>query len=114
MEQLGRGSLATARSAFEEFLARYPNHELAPEVHFRLADVLSQQENFEDALEAFREVGVRFPTADRVPDSSYRIALIQIEMGDMDDAAETLERIVNTYPGTDIAELAETKLDEIR
>ena len=29
-EQFGRGSLTTARAAFEEFLARHPNHELAP------------------------------------------------------------------------------------
>ncbi len=114
MEQMGRGSLSTARLAFEEFLARYANHDLAPEAHFNLAHVLYQQENFEDALEAFREVQRRFPTADRVPDSLYRIALIQIELGDMDDAEQTLERIVNTYPETDIAEMAGDKLDEIR
>ncbi len=113
-EQRSRGSLNTARAAFEEFLARHPNHELAPDAHFFVADVLYQQENFEDALEAFQEVQARFPTAARVPDALYRIALIQIEMDDMDDAERTLERIVNTYPGTITAELAGDKLDEIR
>jgi len=113
-EQRSRGSLNTARAAFEEFLAQHPNHDLAPDAHFFVADVLYQQENFEDALEAFQEVQERFPTAARVPDSLYRIALIQIEMDDMDDAEQTLERIVNTYPGTITAELAGDKLDEIR
>lgn len=113
-EQMSRGLLNTARQAFEGFLARHPNHELAPDAHYFLADILYQQENFEDALEAFQEVQARFPTAARVPDSLYRIALIQIEMDDMDDAEQTLERIVNTYPGTITAELAGDKLDEIR
>jgi tol-pal system protein YbgF len=114
VDQMGRGSLNTARAAFEEFLARYPNHELAPDAHYNVADVMYQQENFEQALEAFQEIQERFPTAIRVPDSLYRIALIQIEMDDLEAAVETLQRIVNTYPGTIIAELAGDKLDEIR
>ena len=114
VDQMGRGSLNTARAAFEEFLARHPNHELAPDAHFFVADVMYQQENFEQALEAFQEVQERFPMATRVPDSLYRIALIQIEMDDMEAAEETLQRIVNTYPGTITAELAGDKLEEIR
>ena len=113
-QQLGRGSLNTARLAFEEFLARHPNHELAPDAQYYVADVLVQQENFEEALEAFQEIQTRFPVAERVPDSLYRIALIQIEMDDLDEAEQTLERIVNTYPGTLTAELAGDLLDEIR
>ena len=114
VDQMGRGSLNTARAAFEEFLARHPNHELAPDAHFNVADVMYQQENFEQALEAFQEIQERFPTATRVPDAMYRIALIQIEMDDLEAAEETLQRIVNTYPGTITAELAGDKLDEIR
>lgn len=113
-QQVARGSLNTARAAFEEFLSSHPNHELAPDAHYFLADILVQQENFEDALEAFREVRSRFPTAARVPDSLYRIAVIQIEMGDLDEAEQTLQRIVNTYAGSIMAELAADKLDEIR
>ena len=113
-QQLGRGSLNTARAAFEEFVSRYPNHEFAPDALYFLADILVQQENFADALEAFREVQRRFPTASRVPDSLYRIAMIQIEMDDLDEAEQTLQRIVNTYPETLTAELAADKLDEIR
>jgi tol-pal system protein YbgF len=113
VDQMGRGSLNTARAAFEEFLTRHPNHELAPDAHFYVADVMYQQENFEQALEAFQEIQSRFPTATRVPDSLYRIALIQIEMDDVEAAEQTLQRIVNTYPGTITAELAGDKLEEI-
>lgn len=113
VDQMSRGSLNTARAAFEEFLARHPNHELAPDAHFNVADVMYQQENFEQALEAFQEIQERFPTATRVPDALYRIALIQIEMDDLEAAEQTLQRIVNTYPGTITADLAGDKLEEI-
>ena len=112
-EQFGRGSLNTARMAFQQFVQSYPNHALAPEAHFSLADILYQQEDFDAALEAFREIQSRFPTAAKVPDALYRIALIQIEMEEIESAIDTLERITNTYPGSVIAEIAADKLEEI-
>ena len=112
-EQFGRGSLNTARMAFQQFVENYPNHTLAPEAHFSLADILYQQEDFDAALEAFREIQSRFPTATKVPDALYRIALIQIEMEEIESAIDTLERITNTYPGSVIAEIAADKLEEI-
>lgn len=112
-EQFGRGSLNTARMAFQQFVQSYPNHALAPEAHFSLADILYQQEDFDAALEAFGEIQSRFPTAAKVPDALYRIALIQIEMEEIESAIDTLERITNTYPGSVIAEIAADKLEEI-
>jgi tol-pal system protein YbgF len=114
VDQMGRGSLNTARMAFQQFLDAYPNHELAPDAHFFLADILSRQDRPDDAIEAFREIQTLFPTAEKVPDALYRIALIQIDQGKKDDAVETLDRIVNTYPESTIAMIAREKLDEIR
>ena len=112
-EQLGRGSLNTARMAFQQLLDNYPNDQLAPDAKFFLADILYQQEEHEDAIDAFREIPSRFPIHARVPDALYRIAQIQIEMDDLDDAIETLERIVNTYSGSVISDIAQDLLDEI-
>ncbi|GIT52786.1 MAG: hypothetical protein Ct9H300mP15_29990 [Gemmatimonadota bacterium] len=112
-EQFGRGSLNTARMAFQQFVESYPNHVLAPEAHFSLADILYQQEDFDAALEAFGEIQSRFPTAAKVPDALYRIALIQIEMEEIESAIDTLQRITNTYPESVIAEIAADKLEEI-
>jgi tol-pal system protein YbgF len=111
--QFNRGSLATARAAFESFLQAYPGHELAPDAHFFLADILVQEDRLEDALVAFQDIPQLFPTAGKVPDSLYRVALIQIELGQTDAARATLERVVNTYPGTGVAMLASEKLREI-
>jgi len=112
--QLNRGSQTAARMAFQQFLDLHPNHELAPDARFYLADLMVQQGRLDDALDAFQEIQSLFPTAEKVPEALYRIALIQIQQEDLDDAEETLERIVNTYPGTGVALLAEEKLNEIR
>lgn len=112
--QFNRGSLSTARTAFEQFLQAYPGHALAPDAYYFLASILVQEDRLEDALEAFQRIPETFPTAAKVPETLYRIALLQIELGDRSDARATLERIVNTYPGTGTALLAAEKLREIR
>ncbi len=113
-EQLERGSLMTARMAFRQFVESYPNHALTPDAYFFLADILEQEGDAQAAMAAFREVQTRFPTAPRVPDALYRIAKLQIKEGDIEGAIETLERVINTYPDSDIAELAAETLAEIR
>ncbi|MHB1194123.1 MAG: tol-pal system protein YbgF [Longimicrobiales bacterium] len=112
--QFNRGSLATARTAFQQFLQAFPSHRLAPDAHFYLADILVQEDRIEDALDAFQEIPELFPTAPRVPDAMYRSALLQIELGRNADARATLERVVNTYPSSSVATLARDKLREIR
>lgn len=112
--QFNRGSLATARTAFQQFLQAFPSHRLAPDAHFYLADILVQEDRVEDALDAFQQITELFPTASKVPDAMYRAALLQIELGNNADARATLERVVNTYPGSGVATLARDKLREIR
>jgi tol-pal system protein YbgF len=112
--QFNRGSLATARTAFQQFLQAFPTHRLASDAHYFLADILVQEDRVEDALDAFLEIPELFPTAAKVPDAMYRAALLQIELGRTADARATLERVVNTYPASGVATLARDKLREIR
>lgn len=113
-EQHQRGSLGTAQRAYEQFLEEYPTHALAPDAHFFLADILTQQDRPEDALEALQEIQRLYPSASRVPDALYRIAVLQQEAGDTDDARATLERLINTYPDASIALVARDMLAELR
>ena len=112
-EAHNRGSLSTAQRAYEDFLEQYPTHELAPDAHFFLADVLIQQDRPEDALETLQEIQTLFPTAARVPEALFRIAALQREAGDEDDARATLERIIATYPDASITVLAREMLEEL-
>lgn len=112
-EQHQRGSYSTAQRAYEQFLEEYPSHALAPDARFYRADILTQQDRPEDALEAFQEIQTLYPTAARVPDALYRAAILQREMGDTDAAKATLQRIIATYPDAAIAMLARDLLAEI-
>jgi len=114
MIQYGRGSVNTARRAFEGFLADYPDHRLAPSSQFFLADILEQENRLDDAIEAFLRVSQLYPAADRVPTALYRIGAIYGLQGNVDQAETYLERVVNTYPDSGAAELARELLREIR
>ncbi len=114
MTQLTRGSLNTARMALGSFLRDYPDHRLAPSAQFFLADIFTQENRLDEAIEEFLRVSELYPTADRVPVALYRIGNIYALQGEFDEAVNYLERVVNTYPGTGAAELAQELLQEIR
>lgn len=113
IRQFNRGSITTARRAFERFLQAHPNHRLAPDAHLKLADILVQENRLEDAVDAFLEIPELFPSAGVVPDALYRAAGLQIELGREEEARELLERVVNSYPDSGAAILAEERLDEL-
>jgi len=108
-----RGSITTARRAFQQFLQDYPTDALASEAHFYLADLLYQENRLEEAVQAFLRVQELFPTARRVPDALYRVGVIYIDLEQLEDARQYLQRVVTSYPDTDAAVLARERLAEI-
>ncbi|MDX1568051.1 MAG: tol-pal system protein YbgF, partial [Longimicrobiales bacterium] len=113
VSQYNRGSVTTARAAFERFLNSYPNHQLAPDARYYLAEILYQENQLEDALAAFLEIPEIFPNAERVPRALYRAGVIQEELGNTGEARSLYERVVNTYPDSGVAILAEERLGEL-
>jgi tol-pal system protein YbgF len=108
-----RGSITTARRAFQQFLQDYPTDPLAPEAYFYLADLLYQENRLEEAIQAFLRVQELFPAARRVPDALYRVGVIYIDLEQLDNARRYLQRVVTSYPDSDAAVLAQERLDEI-
>ena len=114
MSQLNRGSLATARRAFEGFLADYPDHRLAPSAQFFLGDVFEQENRLDEAIEVFLRIPELYPTDDRVPQALYRTGAIYALQDNTEEAIRYLETVVNTYPDSGAADLALELLQEIR
>lgn len=108
-----RGSLQTARRAFERFLQGYPSHRLAPDAHFYMADIQAQENRLEQAIERFLQIPELFPTSSRVPDALYRAGLLRVELGQEEEAVRLFRRVVNSYPDSRAAELARERLEEI-
>jgi tol-pal system protein YbgF len=114
MAQLSRGSLATARRAFESFLVDYPDHRLAPSARFFLGDVFEQENRLDEAIEAFLRIPELYPTDDRVPQALYRAGAVYAMQDNVTDAVRYLETVVNTYPDSGAADLAQELLQELR
>jgi tol-pal system protein YbgF len=112
--QLNRGSLGTARRAFESFLVDYPDHRLAPSARFFLGDVFEQENQLDDATEAFLRIPELYPTDDRVPQALYRVGAIYALKENVAEAVRYLETVVNTYPDSGAADLAQELLQELR
>lgn len=111
--QLGRGSRVTARRAFQAFLAQSPNHPLAPDARYYLADILVQEDRWEEAIVAFNEVAELHPASARVPEALYRVGLAYVQLEQPDQARQYLNRVVTGYPDSGSAALAREALAQL-
>lgn len=108
-----RGSTTAARMGFQGVVESFPNHPLAPEARYHLADILVQEGRMEEAAEAFARIAELHPEADRVPDALYRAGVLHRDLGNTGEARNYLERVVNTWPDSGAADLARQALREL-
>lgn len=113
MTQYRRGSLTAARFGLEDVVESFPSHPLAPSARYFLADIMAQQDELEDAIRAFLRIPEFHPDAERVPYALYRVGLLHQELGNRSEAREALERVVNTWPDTEVADMARRALAEL-
>jgi tol-pal system protein YbgF len=111
--QLGRGSRVTARRAFQAFLSQSPNHPLAADARYFLADILVQEDRWEEAIVAFNEVAELHPASPRVPEAFYRVGLAYIQLNRTQEARDYLNRVVTGYPDSGSAALAREALAQL-
>jgi tol-pal system protein YbgF len=110
---LRRGSLATARSGFEEFLSSFPQHELAAEAQFYLGEAWAEAEDVVNALQAYALMAERYPRSEKAPTALYRAGTLELGRGNRDRARELYQRIVDAYPGSIEAPLAREQIQRM-
>jgi TolA-binding protein len=86
---------------------------LAPEARYYLALILNNEGDVEGAIDAFLEIPEFHPTAERVPDAYYWAGSLNLGLGNTDQARQYLERVVNTWPDSDVADLARDELGRL-
>jgi tol-pal system protein YbgF len=107
---LNRGSPQTARTAFQQLLQQFPNHERAQDAQFHLAE--SWEGSAPDSAVAAYELVVQdYPNSPRAPTALYRLGLLSEQNGDMEAAQVYYTRVVSGYPQSDAAVLARAKLN---
>ena len=107
---LNRGSPQTARTASQQLLQQYPDHERAQDAQFHLAESW-EVTNPDSAVAAYELVVQNYPNSPRSPTALYRLGLLAEQNGDMEAAQVYYTRVVSGYPQSDAAVLARTKIN---
>jgi len=112
LQQFRRGSLATARLGFREFLRVFPTDERAGDALFYVAETFAP-ENPDSAAAVYQAVVKTYPNSPRAPSSLYKLGLLAEQRGDRAAARTLYARVVAGYPRSDEANLARDKLDRL-
>ncbi len=112
LQQYRRGSLATARLGFREFLRLFPTNERAADAVFYVGETFAQ-ENPDSAAAVYDQVVKTYPNSPRAPSALYKLGLLAEQRGDKPAARTYYARVVAGYPRSDEANLARDKLPRL-
>lgn len=113
LQQFRRGAYGTARSGLQEFLSEFPDHELAPDAQYYVAESFAEADEPARALEAYGRVVELFPDSRRAASALYKSGRIELERGNTEDARVFFSRVVQGYPDSPEASLARDRLESL-
>jgi len=105
LQQYRRGSLATARLGFREFLRVFPTHERAPDALFYIGESFEQAAP-DSAAAVYDQVVKTYAKSPRAPSALYKQGLLAEQRGDKPTARTFYSRVIATYPRSPEADLA--------
>ena len=109
IQQLNRGSPATARIAFRRVLDDHAGSARTADALYWIGESF-RAEAPDSAVAAFESVVEQFPNSPRAPMALYKIGLDAERRGDDTAARLAFQRVVAGYPRSDEADLARDKL----
>jgi tol-pal system protein YbgF len=113
-DQLLKGGNASARSAFNELITKYPKSEYVPEAMFYTAQAYAAERNLTAADAEYSSLIAKYPTSPRVPTAMYKRAL-QLQAAKKNAEAKRLyQDIIKRFPRSDEAALADERLQSMR
>jgi tol-pal system protein YbgF len=110
LQQLRRGSPATARTAFAEFLKNYPLHARAGDAWFFTGEAWTADQQSDSAAAAYQQVVQHFPSSGHMAAALYKLGLIAVQAGKKDEARAQFNRLAASFPLSEEAALARDQL----
>ncbi|MGB5717009.1 MAG: tol-pal system protein YbgF, partial [Gammaproteobacteria bacterium] len=107
------GQFEEAAESFNIFLQTYPESSYADNASYWIGETYYVTRDFEPALETFTVLIEKYPDSPKVPDTRLKIGYIHYEQHDWSAAREVLSNIVTTYPDTEVAQLANARLNRM-
>nr|WP_163503274.1 tol-pal system protein YbgF [Halomonas socia] len=111
-QQVQARDFPAAISAFNAFVADYPDHDLAANGYYWLGELHSAESDLEQAAGAFQTVIDDYAASNKVPDALYKLALLRARQGQPDASRELLDELMESYPESNAATLASEFLNQ--
>ena len=103
-----------AIEAFQEYLTKYPEGELADNAQYWLAEAFYVSQRYQTAVVEYQKLLSGYPASLKYPDALLKIGYSQYELGDQQQARKTLEQVMRKFPDSTVARLAAKRLNEFR
>jgi tol-pal system protein YbgF len=113
LQQYRRGSIATARLGFREFLRVFSTHERAPDALFFIAESFEQSAP-DSAAAVYDQVVKTYPNSPRAPTALFKQGVLAEQRGDKALARTFYSRVIAGYPRSPEADLARQNQQRLR
>lgn len=110
---LKAGQYDKSITAFQQFLAAFPDSQLADNAQYWLGEAYYVNKDFESALKSFRTVVDRWPNSRKLPDALLKIGYCNYELKRWAPAREALLKVARNHPDSSSAKLAAERLDRM-
>lgn len=87
-----------AENGFKEFLAKYPDHNLAGSAQFKLGETFYAQQQYQEAAKNYLAGYKQFPKSRRAPDSMLKLGLAMNKMGQSQQGCAVLGSVGDEFP----------------
>jgi tol-pal system protein YbgF len=111
LQQYRKGSVATGRSGFRQFLQAFPTDPRAPDALFFIAESFGDQQP-DSAAPVYAQIVKTYPNSTRAPTALYKLGLLA-EKSDKALARTYYNRVIAGYPRSDEANLARIRLQAL-
>jgi tol-pal system protein YbgF len=109
LQQLRRGSVATARMGFQQLLKNHPTSSKVPDAIYFIGESWATEAP-DSAARYYEQVVTSFPTSARAPGALYKLGLLAERRRDVPAARAYFSRVARDYPRSEEAALVPDKL----
>ncbi|MCC8193986.1 MAG: tol-pal system protein YbgF [Deltaproteobacteria bacterium] len=110
LSTLEAGRPQAALTRFQDFLARYPGHSLAPNAGYWLGECYYSMKRYDAAVIAFKDVVAQFPHHEKAAAALLKAGYSYALLGDVPNARFYLEALIKDFPSSQPASLARARL----
>ena len=105
----------SASTGFKNYLAKFPNGELAEGAYFYLGEALYLKERWQEAAVAYANVFEKFPRSSRVPAArlKYALTLLKLPEDKKGEALTYLKSVVREFPNSQEAATAKDHITRL-